>query len=49
MIDFTDMEYGVIKTSSGVVIVIHGKFHGPFEIETITKMFEEVRTQRATG
>lgn len=38
--DFADMEYGVIKSGCGVVIIVKGKFHGPFNQQQLGRLIE---------
>lgn len=45
MIDFKDMEYGIIKTSTGVVLVLQGTFYGPFNKKQFRMIIEGLKEQ----
>lgn len=45
MIDFTEMEYGVIKSKKGIVLVVNGRFLGPFSKRRYDEVIQILENQ----
>jgi hypothetical protein len=48
MLDFTQMEYGVIRSKDGLIAIVSGKFYGPFNKKQWEKVIELLEDTDAT-